>query len=70
MFRLSVKTQVVRGEIHYHATMASHMGNVVGILVFNPQEWLEFLAFCQASHFEVKISESIPPALAEASATR
>jgi hypothetical protein len=70
MFRVSVKTQDVRGEKHYHATMTSHLGNIVGILLPNAEEWPVFLAFCSQCSIEVRESGSVPAEAPEAAAAR
>jgi hypothetical protein len=63
LFRVTVSTHVVFGEIHYHARLInSACDRVVGILVFRTDEWTEFLRVCEAFHIQVEVKDEVPPA--------
>jgi hypothetical protein len=62
VFRVTVKTCVVVGSIHYHCRLLSRRpggDRVVGILVLYADEWTEFLRVCEALHIEV--TNEVPP---------
>lgn len=70
MFSVNVKTQPVRGEMHYHATMTSHLGNIVGILLFTAEEWGAFLAICMKSKIKVTNNAAVQATVAETATAR
>jgi hypothetical protein len=58
-----VKTQVIAGSLHYHATLWSRrLGHwhVCGVCVLTEPEWLKFLGVCETYHVEVIVGETLP----------
>lgn len=69
MFSVSVKKQLVRGDMHYHATMTSHLGNIVAIMLFTAEEWGAFVAICSTCRIKVT-DEAVSAGVPEAAAAR
>ena len=65
MYRVSVRTQMVAGEIHYHVTAHRSDGRAFAVAELRQSEWLSFLAFAEHDHrFQIEVAnETLPTTL-------
>ncbi len=73
MFRVSVKTQLVAGQLHYHLRCARVSDNrVCAVAELHQSEWLAFLQFAEHDHrFEIEVEhERVPTAPATSTASQ
>lgn len=65
MFRVTVKTQAVRGELRYHLRLDSTRGGerrICGVLELDPQEWVAFLSIAEHEHIPIEVTHETVPA--------
>jgi hypothetical protein len=70
MFRITVRTQVVAGAVHYHCrALTGAEDRICGVLVLYEREWVELLTICEAFQIEVR-HEALPTPPAHSATAR